>query len=261
MMFIVCASFHRVRMRRPVRPVFMRHNRRCERPKYRDTTMAKKRSPIIEVAKRRNNRVLWLDHVELLDDDLEWLAAVERLTIWNVKLPPGLLARLEKLWWLDIRGGSATDLRVAKGASNLQYLAVNQVRGMRDLSIVSEMTSLRYLSLYGLPRVKELPSLSALGKLEHASLGQMRGLLSLRELLKAPNLRELQFIRKISVSDDDVDGIINHPSIKQFGWSAEDVPDKVWVPVVEKIGLPSAPSRHPEDWFGLADSPTAHPGQ
>jgi hypothetical protein len=223
--------------------------------------MAKKRSPIIEVAKRRNNRILWLDHVELLDEDLEWLAAIERLTIWNVKVPPGLLAKLARLWWLDIRGGSATHLGVAKGVRNLQYLAINQVRAMRDLSAVSEMTTLRYLSLYGLPQVTELPSLSALGKLEHASLGQMRGLQSLQGLLEAPNLRELRFIRKINVNDDDVEGIINHTAIKQFHWFAEDLPDKVWAPVVERIGLPPVPFLHPEDWFGLPDSPTKPSGQ
>ncbi len=39
--------------------------------------MAKKRSPMIEVVKRRNNRVLWLNHAELLDEDIEWLAATE----------------------------------------------------------------------------------------------------------------------------------------------------------------------------------------
>jgi hypothetical protein len=100
--------------------------------------MAKKRAPTVEVAKRRNNRVLWLDHVELLDEDFEWLALVERLTLWNVKVPTGLLARLDKLWWLDIRGGSAIDLEVAAGATKLQYLAVNQVRGLCDLAHVSD---------------------------------------------------------------------------------------------------------------------------
>jgi hypothetical protein len=54
--------------------------------------VAKKRAPTVEVAKRRNNRVLRLNHVELLDEDVEWLASVERLTIWNVKVPTGLLA-------------------------------------------------------------------------------------------------------------------------------------------------------------------------
>jgi hypothetical protein len=120
--------------------------------------------------KRRNNRVLWLDHVELIDEDLEWLAATERLTLWNVKGPAGLLAKLERLWWLDLRGGSAMDLSVAKGAGNLQYLAVNQVRGICDLSLVSDMPKLRYLSLYGLPKVAALPLCRRLVNLEHATL-------------------------------------------------------------------------------------------
>jgi hypothetical protein len=215
--------------------------------------MAKKRAPTIEACKRRNNRVLWLNHVELENEDVEWLAETERLTLWNVKLPAGLLARLEKLWWLDIRGGSAMDLEMAKGVDKLQYLAVNQVRGMCELSLISEMTTLRYLDLYGLPKVAQVPSLSPLSKLEHVTVGQMRGLLSLRGLLRAPNLRELQLIRKVNVGADDIEGIINHPAIQQFGWFAEDVPKKVWMPVLEKIGLPPVAYRHPEVWFELPE--------
>jgi hypothetical protein len=68
--------------------------------------MAKKRPTTIEACKRRNNRVLRLDHAELFDEDIEWLAATERLTLWNVKVPTGLLARIEKLWWLGDRSRS-----------------------------------------------------------------------------------------------------------------------------------------------------------
>ena len=163
----------------------------------------------------------------------------------------GPSSRLEKLWWLDIRGGSAINLEVVRGAANLQYLAVNQVRGMRDLSVVLEMIGLRYISLYGLPQVTQLPPFLELAKLEHADLGQMRGLRSLDGLLAAPRLRELQLIKKINVSAKDADGIINHPTIKFFTWYAFDVPIKVWQPVVEKIKLPPVPPGHPEDWFGI----------
>jgi hypothetical protein len=215
--------------------------------------MAKKRPPTIETCKRRNNRVLFLDHEDLLDEDIEWLAATERLTLWNVRVPPGLLARLDKLWWLDIRGGSAIDLTVAKGADKLQYLAVNQVRGMCDLSLVAKIATLRYLDLYGLPKVAELPSCAALANLEHARIGQMRGLISLHGLLQAPNLRELELAKKITVSESDVNEIISHPAIEKFGWFAEDVPDKVWVPVVEKIALPAVVHMHPQEWFGLSE--------
>jgi hypothetical protein len=213
--------------------------------------MAKKRPPTIEACKQRNNRELWLDHVVLIDEDIEWLAATERLTLWNVKVPAGLLARIKKLWWLDIRGGSATNLEVAKGVDKLQYLAVNQVRGMCDLSLVSQMATLRYLNLYGLSKVTQLPSCAKLAKLERASVGQMRGLGSLHGLLQAPNLRELELANKISISETDVNEIIRHSSIEAFRWSAEGVPAKVWVPVVEKIALPAVSPMHPEEWFGL----------
>lgn len=213
--------------------------------------MAKKRPAIIEELRNRPHRALFIDHLELLDEDIEWLAAIERLTLWNVKVPTGFLSRLEKLWWLDIRGGSASDLTVANGASNLQYLAVNQVRGLCDLSVVSRMTTLRYLDLYGLPKVTQLPSCSNLVKLEHASLGQLRGLLSLQGLLQAPKLRELVFVRKINVNETDVNGIIQHLAIEAFDWFAEDVPSKQWIPVVEKIGLPKPRGGFPEEWFGL----------
>jgi hypothetical protein len=215
--------------------------------------MAKKRPPTIEACKRRNNRVLWLDHVELLDEDLEWLSATERLTLWNVKIPAGLLARIKKLWWLDIRGGSASNLEVAKGAAKLKYLAVNLVRGMCDLSLVSQMTTLCYLNLYGLSKVTQLPSCAKLANLEHASVGQMRGLHSLRGLLQAPNLRELQLAKKINISETDVTEIIEHPNIEAFRWFAEDVPDKVWVPVVKRIALSELSPMHPEEWFGLPE--------
>src|SRR6516165_7575221 len=115
--------------------------------------MKKKTSPTLEAARGRNNRVLFLDHAELCDDDLEWLQATERLTLWCVKVPDGLLAQLKKLWWLDIRGGTGTDLKVATGVTNLKFLAVNQIRGMRDLSVVCDMTGLRYILFYGLPKV------------------------------------------------------------------------------------------------------------
>jgi hypothetical protein len=211
--------------------------------------MAKKRRLARDVASWRDGKDCWLDHAEIVERDYEWLAPVEKLTLWNVRVPASFLARLDSLWWLDIRGGSAANLEVAKGASKLQYLAVNQVRGMQDLSIVCEIKSLRYLDLYGLLHVTRLPSLSALAKLERASVGQMRGLASLAGLLEAPNLRDLELVRKVNLSSDDLDVIVNHPTIERFNWWAEDIPDKVWVPVVEQIGLPPVPIGFPADWF------------
>lgn len=217
--------------------------------------MGKVRTPAIEAAKRRNDLV-WLDHVELSEGDADWLAPVERLTLWNVRIPAGFFAHLKKLWWLDIRGGSAPDLEVARGATGLQYLAINQVRGFADASVICMMQKLRFLDLYGLPKVVRLPSFSPLASLERVNLGQMRGLVSLRSLLEAPRLQELQLLKRVNINTEDADGIVNHPTIARFSWFAEDVPQKVYGPIIAKISLPSVAIRSPEDWFGLAMMPT-----
>jgi hypothetical protein len=216
--------------------------------------MPQKRAPARSVAKTRSHNGFWIDHAAIGEDDYDWLASAERLTLWNVQVPPGFLARLAKLWWLDIRGGSARDLNFARGAGQLRYLAINQVRGMQDLSMVSEMLSLRYIDFYGLPKVTSLPSFSAHNSLEHASLGQMQGLSSVRGVLDAPKLRELQFNKRINFNPADVEEIASHPTLRRFRWFAEDVPDKVWVPVVERIGLPEVTTHFPEEWFGLSVS-------
>src|SRR3546814_5874311 len=104
------------------------------------------------------------------------LRDVERLTLWNVKVPRGFLGRLEKLWWLDLRGGTGADLSAAMGASRLRYLAVNQVRGLADLALVSEIRQLQLLSLYGLAKVAVLPSLEKRPYLKREETGQMKGI-------------------------------------------------------------------------------------
>jgi hypothetical protein len=208
-----------------------------------------KRARAKDVAQDRGGGVFFIDHAEILEEDYELLKSAQRLTLWNVRVPTGFLARLRRLWWLDLRGGSASDLDIVVGADNLQYLAVNQVRGMRDLSVIRQLRRLCLISLYGLPQVSALPSFKALTQLKRAELGLIPGLKSLKPLLDAPNLRELLFSKKMNVRPADVKGIIDHPALKQFDWSGEDMPNKVWQPIVEKIGLPEAEHLHPEEWF------------
>jgi hypothetical protein len=182
--------------------------------------------------------------------------AAQRLTLWNVSLPTAFLAKLTKLWWLDIRGGSGKDLAALQGTVSLRYLAVNQVRGMLDLSLAAAIPALEYLDLYGLPQVTRLPSFRNASNLEHARLGQLRGLSSLDGVLGAMGLRELELARTLTVSSSDVDRIRRHPTLERFAWFAEDVPDKVWVPVVKAIQLPPVPHLSPEEWFKRREGTT-----
>lgn len=110
--------------------------------------MATKRARAKDVARKRAGHAsFWIDHAEIVEEDIEWLARATHLTLWNVQVPMGFFSRMQQLWWLDIRGGSAENLDLVRGATTLQYLAVNQIRGLRDLSVLMALPNLRLLDL------------------------------------------------------------------------------------------------------------------
>ena len=203
--------------------------------------MATKRQAAKSGAHQRDAGWYWIDHAAVSMQDLDWLQSVERLTLWNVELPAGFLGKLPRLWWLDLRG--------IADARGLEYLALNQIRGLSDLQLLPQFSKLRYLDIYGLAKVAALPSLQALSKLERLAIGQMRGLSALGAALDAPNLRELYLLRKIGVSAEDVRRINSHPALREFLWMSEDVPMKVSEPVTRSITLQQAQAMHPEQWF------------
>jgi hypothetical protein len=192
---------------------------------------------------------MWLDHTVLGEDDFERLRPVRRLTVWAVKTPPQFFARLPDLEWLDYRGGSGTDIDFVRGCRKLRYLAINQVRGVGDLSALVELQSLEALTLYGLPKVTAIPSLRAMARLRWAEIGSMKGLAGLTGLLEAPALEDLVLLKLVGLGPDDAIRIANHHSIKRFTWFGEDLPVKIWAPVVELVGKPRVEIIGIEDWF------------
>jgi hypothetical protein len=192
---------------------------------------------------------MWLDHTVLGEEDYERLRPVRRLTVWAVKTPTGFFARLPDLEWLDYRGGSGTEIDFVRGCRKLRYLAINQVRGVRDLSALVELESLVALSLYGLPRVTVIPSLRPMPRLRRAEIGSMKGLVGLTGLLDAPALEELVLFKRVGLHPDDATRISKHHSIRRFTWFGEDVPVKAWAPVVDLVGKPPVELIRIEDWF------------
>ncbi len=211
--------------------------------------MASKKKPAREVAQIRSDEV-WIDHAEIGDADAEWLGGVEWLTLWNVTVPQGFLAGLPKLWAVDWRGGSASDLAILDGCTRLRGLVVNQVRGLRDLSLLGSLTSLEFLSIYGLKQVESAPSLQALTRLQRLEVGMMRGLERIGPLLEAPAIEELYLHKWVNVTTDDVERLKHHPTLRSFDWWGVEVPSSRWIPVLEAVGLPKANPVMPRDWFG-----------
>lgn len=152
-----------------------------------------------DVALGRGTPEVRIDHAVIEPDDLAWLAPVRRLTLWAVDVPEGFLGTLPNLDWLDVRGGSGASADFVIGCERLRYLAINQVRGLSDVSAVGELVTLELLDLYGLPKVTALPSLARLRSLARLELGSLKGLRSIVPALDAPALEELCLSRAVSM--------------------------------------------------------------
>lgn len=202
-----------------------------------------------DVAGGRGTDEVRIDHAVIEPADLGWLAPVRRLTLWAVEVPDGFLGTLPNLEWLDVRGGSGASADFVVGCDRLRYLQVNQVRGLSEVSAIGDLVTLELLSLYGLPKVTGLPDLSRLRSLARLELGSLKGLESLAPALAAPALAELCLTRSVSMDADDPRRIREADQVKAFGWYTEDVPVRVWEPVVRAVGKPAARAVMPAQWF------------
>jgi hypothetical protein len=195
---------------------------------------------------------VFIHHATIVEDDFEWLAEVERLTLWNVKVPADFLPRLNRLWWVDWRGGGkGQKIEQLTTCPALRFVSLNQIRGVDDLKFLAELTSVEMVRIYGMSAVQRIPSFAGLTSLRRLEIGQMKLLETIHPALDAPNLEELMLVKTVNVTPDDVRVIKSHAMLRSFDWFAEDVPDRVWLPVREAITLPRTRIMHPEDWFSL----------
>lgn len=76
-------------------------------------------------------------------------------------------------------------------------MKLRQIRGLEDLSVISELLELRTLHLHSLRRVEQLPDFSKLKHLKRIEIENMQGIVNLSSLGKAPSLiRFLHFSAK-----------------------------------------------------------------
>jgi len=157
---------------------------------------------------------------------LEWLAGEETLILWNVAVPPGLLAQLPGLRDLEVRGGRGQDLLRLSGCRQLRRLKVRDVGGLADLGLLRQFDSLESLALYRLPRLERVASLAPLRHLRRVEMGMVGGLLGLGGLLDAPGLEELHLSRAVGVTAADVGRVAAHPRLSRLSWFTDGEPSR-----------------------------------
>ncbi|MFD6165689.1 hypothetical protein ACFWFR_10900 [Oerskovia sp. NPDC060287] len=208
-----------------------------------------------ETARWEAPDVLVLDRARLDLSDASWMAPARSVRARATRSPHGLYAALPRLERLHLLDGSAPDLDDLAGCRNLRGLTVQGVRRLTDVSAVAGLVSLEMLALYGLKDLQVVPSLARLTLLSWVDLGRLPGLDGIEGVLAAPHLTDLTFVRAVGVAPGDA-GRIAASGVRRFEWFAEDVPDRVWVPFREAVGLPRSVPTTVDDWFAARDEPS-----
>lgn len=125
----------------------------------------------------------------------------------------GYLKNLDNLWSVDIKLGGIKDLSDLASLKSLKYLELWQVRDLNDLSFVSNLQTLQNLFIQSLKQVTELPDLSNNRNLRRIFLENMKGLKDLSALKNAPGLKEFIYAMATNQDPENLMPVLLNPSV------------------------------------------------
>lgn len=166
------------------------------------------------LARFKSVKDLHLDGHKKELEAIKSLVNIEFLSLRSISLPDlSLLEPLRKLRGFALRLGGTKELKFPE-LPELRYLELWMIRGLTDISGISELSSLRYLFLQDLKNVADLPSLHALPKLERLHIESLKGLADLSPVVEAVGLRDLLLISMNHLKLDNLRCLLNHPNLR-----------------------------------------------
>ena len=160
-------------------------------------------------------RTLYLEGQTRGIDVISGLRALDDLTLRSITLPDlSLLLPLTGLRSLDLKLGGTRELALLPRIGQLRYLELWMIKGLRDLSAIAGVETLRSLFLQALPQVRALPDLSRLASLRRIHLETMKGLTDLSPLASAPALEEVLLLDQRQLTPDDLRPLVGLPRLR-----------------------------------------------
>ena len=146
---------------------------------------------------------------------------------------------------LDIKLGGTTNLKALPNLRKLEYLELWLIRGLADLSVIADMTSLKELFLQALRNVTRLPSFAHLKQLHRVTLQTMKGLRDLSPVAQAPALEELELIDMPGLDPRKLRCFVGHPALRKFGGGLGSLKRNAYAEAL--LGLPPGVWLPPRD--------------
>lgn len=188
-----------------------------ETARYIGLEQTRKKISLMPLARFTGLRKLYLEGQTKDIDVVSGLTNLRHLALRSIRLPDlSLLQPLSKLKALELKIGGTNNLQLLPTVGELEYLEIWLVRGLSDLSPISELRHLKYLFLQSLKQVTRLPDLSKLPELESVWLETMKGLTDLSPLLTAPALRRLALVSMAHLQPEDVGILKDQPTLEEL---------------------------------------------
>ncbi len=198
----------------------------------------KKRLSIAGLQRFTKLQSLWVGNNLKDIEVVAQLTSLSDLAFMSMKLPDlSIVSKLVNLREFELGLGGTQNLAGLESLPLLTSLYIWRVRGLSDLTVVSELKHLESLTIANLPHVTAIPDLSRLDRLERVGfaalpqvtaipdlsrpphlksfhLGNMKGITDLRPLLSAPELETVSLIEMQHLKPEDVGVLAAHPTLQ-----------------------------------------------
>lgn len=176
----------------------------------------KSKEPRLDVLSRFHSlSQLYLESQEQGIEVLSELSTLEDITLRSISTPNlDYIARLPRLWSLDVKLGGIEDFFSIAGKESIKYLELWQIRRLADISFISSLVGLQFLFLQSLRNVTKIPDLSGLSKLRRIYVENMKGLRDVSAIAHAPSLEEFIHVSAQNIAPDKYAELLEMPTLK-----------------------------------------------
>ena len=184
-------------------------------------------------------KILYLEGQQKNIDVIENLVSLEQITFRSITVKNlAFLRKLKNLWYLDIKLGGTKDFASLCGLRNIKYLELWQIRGLSDISFISELYGLQYLFLQSLPNVKCIPDLSQLKELRRIYFENLKGLENITGVVTAHALEEFIHVAAINMQPEQYADLFKKKSLIRVAIGfGSDKKNRTAIRMMQKCGL------------------------
>lgn len=176
-----------------------------------------KKPKIHSIARFTELEELYLEGQENGIEEISKLKKLKEIVLRSISTNNlDFLIGLNNLWSVDIKLGGIKSFDSLEKLPNLKYLELWQIRGLSDLSFISNIGTLQLLKIESLSNVEKFPNLKKSVNLRRISVENMKKLNDFKSLKYAPSLEGFVLSDGSSQKFESLIPVLENPNLKQI---------------------------------------------